>query len=275
MPIAHQKTRTLLELRTELAIRLGFVSVGQASVMHQPLLISFLQEAAEQIHSQYGDDLLFLVNKVFPTQQGERFYEFPEDADPYKIDATVVEDGGRFSPVIRGIPVNIRTAGDEDPARQGLPSRWDIAAGPDAATDPGRIELWQVPDAEYKIHMSYYPIYAFAEGGWNADDMPCPIYPSRLCLLLATGNAKAHYGMQDAATAYQQFEELLNRHRASLLYGMRFKIGTEFGAGRDSEGTGSRDQIGGDILVDLTPPDSITSEYGDTILPESSTEPTP
>ena len=274
MPTTHQKTRTLLELRTELAVRLGFVSVGQASVMHQPLLVSFLQEATEQIHAQYGDDLLYMVNNIFPTVKGERFYKFPVNADPYKIDSTVVEDGGRFSKVMRGIPASIRTAGDEDPSKQGLPSRWDIAAGEDYDTDPGRIELWQVPDAEYKIHMSYYPMFAYAEGGWNEDDMPCPIYPSRLCLLMALANAKSHFGMNDAGAYYQQFDELLNRHRASLLYGMRFKIGTEFGS-MDDEGIGARDRFGDDITADLTPPESITTEYGDTILPEQSTEPRP
>jgi hypothetical protein len=265
----HQKTRTLLELRTELAVRLGFVSVGQASVMHQPLLISFLQEAAEQIHAQYGDDLLYLVNNTFPTVQGERFYAFPDDADPYKIDSTVIEDAGSFRPVIRGIPAHLRTSGDDDPSKQGIPSRWDIAAGEDHAADPGRIELWQVPDSTYTMHMSYYPIYAYAEGGWNDDVLPCPIYPSRLCLILATANAKSHFGMQDAAAYYQQFDELLNKHRASLLYGVRFKIGTEFGSHRD-DGIGSR-HIEPGIHADMTPPESILSETGDAILPEQST----
>ncbi len=264
----HTQTRTLLELRTELAVRLGFVSVGQASVMHQPLLVSFLQEAAEQIHAQYGDDLLYLVNNVFPTIQGQRFYEFPENADPFKIDSTLIEDNGSFRTVFRGIPHQFRTAGDDDPSKQGIPSRWDIGAG-EESTDPGRIELWQVPDAEYNIHMSYYPMYAYAEGGWVNDDMPCPIYPSRLCLIMAIANAKSHFGMQDASTYYQQFEELLSRHKASLLYGVRFKIPTQFGTPSYDDGIGHRD-IDPGIHIDLTPPDSITSETGDTILPESS-----
>jgi len=263
----YQRTRTLLELRTELAVRLGFVSVGQASVMHQPLLISFLQEAAEQIHAQYGDDLLYLVNQRFPTEKGERFYPFPADADPYKINSTVIEDTGSFRTVNRGIPAHLRTAGDDDPSKQGIPSRWDIAAG--EGTDPGRIELWQVPDAAYTIHMSYYPMYAYAEGGWNDDELPCPIYPSRLCLILATANAKSHFGVGDAKAYYQQFDELLSKHKASLLYGVRFKRGTEFGSHTD-EGIGSR-HIEPGIHADMTPPESITSETGDTILPEQST----
>ena len=257
----HTKTRTLLELRTELAVRLGFVSVGQASVMHQPLLISFLQEAAEQIHAQYGDDLLYLVNNVFPTVQGERFYPFPANADPFKIDSTLIEDNGSFRVVVRGIPPHFRTAGDDDPSKQGIPSRWDIGAGP---------QLWQVPDAEYNVHMSYYPMYAYAEGGWNEDHMPCPIYPSRLCLIMATANAKSHFGMNDASTYYQQFEELLSRHKASLLYGVRFKIPTQFGTPTHDDGTGPRD-IDPGIHIDISPPDSIISETGDAILPEQST----
>lgn len=268
MTALHAKTRTLKELRHELAIRLGFVSVGQAAVMHDPLLTSFLQEAAEQIYAQYGDDLLYLVNEVIPTVDGQRFYAFPESADPFNIQDFLVEVAdGSFRQVNRGIPLQYRTAGSDDPSRFGIPSRWDIGAGEDP-TDPGRIELWKVPDSDdYKLHLSFYPIYA--ESGWTGEDSPCPIYPSRLVLLLAQGNAKSHFGMGDASNYYQQFDQLLQRHKASLLSGLRFGRPFEYGTHMD-EGVGNRKPEGDHIIVDLTPPESITSETGDTILPESS-----
>ena len=265
----HVKTRSLKELRSELAIRLGFVSIGQAAVTHDLLLTSFLQEASEQIYAQYGDDLLYKVNEQKETVEGQRFYEFPVNADPFSITDVLVEVSGSFRPVKRGIPLQYRTAGNDDPAKRGIPSYWDIGAGEDEF-DPGRIELFRVPDSDdYKLHFSYYPFYA--ESGWNRDDMPCPIYPSRLCLLMAIANAKSHYGMGDASNYYSQFDQLLQKHKASLLSGLRFKRSTEFGTPSYDDGIGTRPQQGGDIIVDLTPPESITGETGDTILPESST----
>lgn len=266
MTALHKKTRTLSQLRRELATRLGFVSVGQAAVMHDPLLTSFLQESAEQIYAQYGDDLLFLVNETFPIGEGERFHSFPETADPYKIDDVLIEVDGRFTPVYRGIPEHARTAGNNEESKRGIPARWDIAAGTDP-DNPGVMEFWPVPNKEYTIHMSFYPIYA--EDGWTGEDDPCPIYPSRLCLLLAQGNAKSHFGMGDASNYYQQFDELLKKTKAGLLYGVRFVKPTQFGNYVD-EGVGNRPIEGGNIIADLTPPESITGETGDTILPESS-----
>jgi hypothetical protein len=264
----HVKTRTLKELRTELAIRLGFVSVGQAAVTHDLLLTSFLQEASEQIYAQYGDDLLYKVNEQMEVYEGQRFYKFPVNADPFSITDVLIEvNDGSFRPVKRGIPLQYRTAGNDDPSKRGIPSYWDIGAGEDEF-DPGRIELWRVPDSDdYRLHFSFYPFYA--ESGWNRDDMPCPIYPSRLCLLMAIANAKSHYGMGDASNYYSQFDQLLQKHKASLLSGLRFKKTFETDTFRDT-GVGTRPQTGGDIIVDLTPPESITAETGDTILPESS-----
>ena len=263
----HVKTRSLKELRTELAIRLGFVSVGQAAVTHDLLLTSFLQEASEQIYAQYGDDLLYKVNEQMETVEGQRFYKFPVNADPFSITDVLIEVNKSFRPVKRGIPLQYRTAGNDDPAKRGIPSYWDIGAGEDEF-DPGRIELFRVPDSDdYRLHFSFYPFYA--ESGWNRDDMPCPIYPSRLCLLMAIANAKSHYGMGDASNYYSQFDQLLQKHKASLLSGLRFKKTFETDTFRDT-GVGTRPQTGGDIIVDLTPPESITAETGDTILPESS-----
>ena len=269
MSALHVKTRTLKELRTELAIRLGFVSVGQAAVTHDLLLTSFLQEASEQIYAQYGDDLLYKVNEQIEVYEGQRFYKFPVNADPFSITDVLIEvTDGSFRPVRRGIPLQYRTAGNDDTSKRGIPSYWDIGAGEDEF-DPGRIELWRVPDSDdYRLHFSFYPFYA--ESGWNRDDMPCPIYPSRLCLLMAIANAKSHYGMGDASNYYSQFDQLLQKHKASLLSGLRFRKTFETDGWGDDGGVGSRPQTGGDIIVDLTPPESITAETGDTILPESS-----
>ena len=266
----HVKTRTLKELRTELAIRLGFVSVGQAAVTHDLLLTSFLQEASEQIYAQYGDDLLYKVNEQMEVYEGQRFYKFPVNADPFSITNVLIEVNESFRPVTRGIPLQYRTAGNDDPAKRGIPSYWDIGAGEDEF-DPGRIELWKVPDSDnYRLHFSFYPFYA--ESGWNRDDMPCPIYPSRLCLLMAIANAKSHYGMGDASNYYSQFDQLLQKHKASLLSGQRFKVGVQFGNHIDDDTIGARINIGDpDILYDPYPDPSILDENADTILPERST----
>jgi len=252
--------------------------VGQSAVMHEPLLVSFLQDAAEQIYSQYGDDLLYKVSDEFLTTPEKRFYEIPEKADPFSItDMVLSQNGETFHHIKHGIDNKIRTKGEADPVRIRMPNRWDIAAG-DMIEDAGRIELWPVPDKEYTIRLSYYP--AFGEKGWGVIDTepyidlddPCPIYPSRLVLLLALGNAKSHFGMQDAQAAYKQFEQYLSKHKASLLAGVRFKRGFQYGVHIDDDATGGRTIVGDDIIVDLTPPDSITGELSDTILPEASTE---
>lgn len=272
----HTKTRTLGQLRTELSVRLGFVSVGQTAVMHEPLLNSFLQDAAEQIYAQYGDDLLYALDKSIDTVKGQRFYSFPDDCDPFKITAIVLDMNGAYRPIYRGIDPHIRTVGNTDESRQGIPSHWDISAGDDP-DNPGKMELWRVPNEEWTMSLSYYPPYH--EFGWGViedppyidDSAPCPIYPSRLVLLMAIANAKQHFGMGDAQAYFSQFDQMLMKHKASLLAGLRFKRDTEFGR-YDDYGHGNRRTIGDDIVVDLTPPDSVTSETGDTILPESSTE---
>ena len=103
--------------------------------------------------------------------------------------------------------------------------------------------------------------------------MPCPIYPSRLCLLMAIANAKSHYGMGDASNYYSQFDQLLQKHKASLLSGQRFKVGVKFGNHIDDDTIGARINIGDDpdILYDAYPDPSILDESADTILPERST----
>ena len=274
----HTKTRTLGQLKTELSVRLGFVSVGQSAVMHEPLLVSFLQDAAEQIYAQYGDELLYKVSDEFDATEGTRFYDIPDSADPFSITDMVLEySPGHFHPMIHGIPNKIRTKGDTEGGKRNPPTHWDIAAGEDE-TNPGKIELYPIPDREYTVKLSYYPM--FGEAGWGVIDeepyinldAPCPIYPSRLVLLLALGNAKSHFGMQDAQASYKQFEQYLSKHKASMLSGIRFARRFKTDGWGTEYGTGMRKKIGDDIIVDLTPPESITTEYGDTILPETSRE---
>ena len=74
-------TKTLQNLRTELAQRLGFSSSGNGAILQKDLLNSALRGGQEQLFYEFGDLLTHRVNDTTPgiTTASQNLYTLPDD----------------------------------------------------------------------------------------------------------------------------------------------------------------------------------------------------
>ena len=187
-------SRTLSELRTELARRLGFSAMADNLPPGMPeLLDSFLQGAQRSLYRQYTvlRTERFYVWDLVP---GVRFYDLDANADactkqldPRMITWAGISNGDDdWQPLVCGIPPECYQSAVE----QGIPSRYEVRQC---------IELWPAPDsADWKLRIKgHFGLEPFA------DDDDQGTIDDEAVFLFALARAKAHYGQPDAAN-YQQ-----------------------------------------------------------------------
>lgn len=115
--------KTLKTLSVELGTRLGFVVTNnQTYNIQAPLLHSFLQDAAEQLHEQFGNELLRDYDYPFSITASTARYELPRECDPYRINDLSVQVNGVYQKLIQGIPTHVRNA----TITNAVPQRWQI-----------------------------------------------------------------------------------------------------------------------------------------------------
>lgn len=190
--------RTLLSLRQELMVRLGF---GAQKSNPPPgmtdLLNSFLVEAQELLYRRYK---ALRTERFYswPLTAGVRMYDFADNAeactkrlDPRKVTWVGVVEGETWRPLICGIPPEAYSFGQGGP-----PLRYEIRQC---------IEVWPTPTAteHYLVIKGHFGLEPFAA------DTDATTIDDRLVFLLALDNAKAHYGRPDAGRALQQMEVML------------------------------------------------------------------
>lgn len=182
-------SRTLGELRRELADRLGFAAMPVLLPGTDALLNSFLQGAQRSLYRMYP----VLRTKRYYTwelQQGVRFYDLAENADECtkKLDPRMIEWVGVselddwWRPLIHGIPPEVYTW-------QGVeawPQRYEIRQC---------IEVWPAPSTnDYRLRIKG----DFGLEPFDEDTDVCTI-DDEAVFLFALARAKAHYGQPDAA----------------------------------------------------------------------------
>lgn len=184
------ESRTLLQLREMMMVRLGFAAqLATPPPGMTELLNSFLQTAQEFCYEEYS---LFRMVRFYswPLQDGVRFYDLPDNQEictkklnPQKIKWVGVQDGQQWYPLACGIAPEVYTTTNYP----GRPTRYEIRQC---------IEVWPAPQPMDP------PMLLWIKGDFGLlrfteDTDPCTI--DWLVLFYhALANAKAHYTQPDA-----------------------------------------------------------------------------
>jgi len=182
--------RTLGELRSTLARRLGFGAAGSAGI-NAGLLDSFLQNAQDQLFAQFEWRHLIKFDEK-TTGVGQALYDWANDCDPSRIRDIAVNDGSRWVPMREGVSFAMRS--DDSPS---VPLRYERYS---------QMEVWPVPDAAYTIRRYYTATPArFTEDNDRAS------IDDALVFLHALANAKLHYKQADGEGYGSQLQTMMRK----------------------------------------------------------------
>ena len=209
-PLARRE-KTMGDLLNELRARLGFVIQGSASQANDPILISFLEEAADIVVADLGIPF-FKRTTTIKVEKGSKLYDWhddinDEDINPQDVTNIYLADGvDQRYPLIEGISEFMRAEVD-----QSMPTHFERLNG--------QIELYPVPEREYGLVIE-----------WNSSHFKftektdrCPVN-SRLVFLRALATAKAHYRMPDAQNAAASYNEMLSYVRGNNVTLKRYNL---------------------------------------------------
>jgi hypothetical protein len=102
--------------------------------------VSHIQRTQEWLWEDFNWPLL-RVERTFPTQAGQRYYDFPEDVHIDRIEKMEVFYDSAYCPLQPGIDAQHYTAYNSDLGeRQWPPQRWRIS-------EDEQVELWPIPDS--------------------------------------------------------------------------------------------------------------------------------
>lgn len=196
--------KTLGEIRSNIQIRLGFGSAGQAGVVNSALIDSMIRSAQEQLYTQFDWKELKAVYER-PTGTNQQFYDYPADCNIERVNKISVNWGGRYLELTQGIENSDRSF---NPA--GVPAKYEMRE---------QLEVWPIPSsANYILRFDY--IKTLAPLVNNSDRVSLP---SEIVFLHALSNAKSHYRQADAQTYASQLDSMLNKlkaqHRSRTVWG--------------------------------------------------------
>jgi hypothetical protein len=205
-------TKTLLQLRTDLMVRLGY---GAQAANPPPgmaaLLDSFVIDAQATLYRRY--DVLHTESTFrIPLTAGTNAYAVPSDAalrtlDPRKVTWAGVEIDDAWSPLTCGIPPELYS---HNPT--GRPARYAI-------TD--KIEVWPTPSESRGelVFKGRFGLQPFTDPTHTTTIDAEPVF------LLALANAKAHYGQPDANNYVAQLETMMQNLVAGSHHTRRYVPG--------------------------------------------------
>ncbi|MGE8280200.1 MAG: hypothetical protein ACN6O2_07160 [Stenotrophomonas sp.] len=191
-----QPTVTLQQMRNRLARRLGFsvqVTMGALPPGMPELLDDFIRSTHELMYQRYS---VMRLRRMFTWDMvaGQRFYDIdgnrddcPRILNPDKLEWVGISQGdSSWRPLVCGInPVLYGSAAT------GIPSHYEIRQC---------IEVWPAPtDDAWQLRIKG----DFGPTTLEADDDVLTVDPEAV-FLQALANAKAHYGMADAANYASQ-----------------------------------------------------------------------
>ena len=217
---ADYQTRTLLEMRRYLMIRLGWGAMVATPLPGVAITLdSFLRDAQEQIYRQYK---VFHMERYFTWGMvpGERFYDFDENdplgcekrLDPRMVTWVGISQQDNFwRPLVCGIKPEFYYG--------------DITSWPTHYEIRQCIEVWPAPSDDswqlrIKGHFGLQPLVADTDV--NSVDYEA-------IQLFALANAKAHYGQPDAANYMQQYRDYIGAVTAGSHLTRRYVPNTDMG----------------------------------------------
>ena len=177
--------RSLGDMRQELRDRLGFAATGSQAGPNTSIMNSFLRNGQVQLYWQFDWPQLKKVDKTTTTNQGQVFYDWPDDIDPDRLVNVAVEDTSSATPNIWSLMEGIDWKHDNYATPQDKPSRFERR---------DQLEIWPEPESNnYKIWIEYVKrLNAFTI------DTDKATLDEDMVLLHALAVTKAHYSHKDA-----------------------------------------------------------------------------
>jgi hypothetical protein len=219
--MADRVNKTLGELATSLAVRLGFANQGEVTQLGNPLMSQLLQDSQDLLMAEWKDEVLRVVKTDRSTAVGQTMYDIRDDMDVGQIKRLAVKVGSVWHNLARGIEYYHQSNNTGS-----YPLRYDIrmadayAEATYGARGPGQIEVWPEPGGVYSIWEEYYK-----RVGSFSDPTDRATVDDRILLMHALASGKAHFGKADAQVYGAQAERLLSRLRAQQIRNKRFFFG--------------------------------------------------
>lgn len=209
--------RTLGELRSELASRLGYGAAGANMGQLIPILDNFLFSSQVQLY--WGFDWRVLRAHVVDTiGANQTNVDFPAEIHPDRIDWISVKYSNVWTPPLeRGISAEMYTSQD----RVGVPTHWDM----NAASGSAQIEFWPETDTTYE-----YRVFGMAPLSRFTQDNDRTTIDSDLVVLHALGAAKLHYRHPDAERYLGLLVELMDHQKNNNWAKRVFRKGDDAGS---------------------------------------------
>lgn len=200
--------RSLGSLRQELRDRLGFAAQGAQAGPNTATMDSFLRQAQVMLYWEFDWKYLILTTNI-TTNQGQSFYDWPNDVDPDRLITVVLVDNAASTPNIWPLVEGIDWAHDNYNTPQGRAERYERR---------DQIEIWPEPDsANYEIRLEYIKRL----GAFTIDTDKATIEED-VILLFAIAAAKAHYRHPDASLYISQTDRFLRRLKGNNMGHKRF-----------------------------------------------------
>lgn len=188
--------------------------------------VQHLQRVQEWLWTDFAWPVL-RVERFLETQDGQRFYDLPEDLDIDRISKVEVKHDDVYNLMEPGLTAEHYAAYDsEKDERQWPPRRWRIYEGE-------QIELWPIPDSGFDpvTQDGRIKITGIRKLNPLVDDADRADLDDMLIVLYAASEHLAATGAKDAALKQQQANARFVRLRGQQTPRRRFRL---FGADQDS-----------------------------------------
>lgn len=209
-PNVIKMNRTLAELRTQLQLRLGFMTTGPAAQHNAPLLEGLLMSAHAHVLLELGTASAAPRTSWLECIEGEALYDLNDDAadrsiDPERIHSLHLYDTQQPAPLHQLHQLHHIGAHIE----RGMPTHY--------AHEGGQLRLHPAPDAPYRVAI----FHSTASAPFAAPQHRSTA-PDELVLLHALAVAKAHYRQPDAQIALSAYQLQIARHKAAQHGNVRY-----------------------------------------------------
>jgi hypothetical protein len=207
---------TLQEVRTAVAIRLGYGQQAERAPAMRELIDEFIRRAAVELLLE-ADWVELRVRVATDLLDGVDEYDFPDRMDPGRIEQLIVVDkDGHEIPMLPGLHASERSLLDSRDSYD-LPVRYEFI--------DGLIKVSPPPDAERYPTLLIEGYQAPAEP--HADSDRIPLHKEAL-IRWATALGKAHFHKLSEENQLVGVRRLLQRVRATQSEGATIHIGGHF-----------------------------------------------
>lgn len=212
---------TLLKLLDDLRAECRLSPNPAHNAQQRETQVRLLQRMQEWLYDDYPWPHL-KVERTFPVQNGQRYYDLPKDIALERILHLEVRFGTRWLPMGTGIDSDCYSAIDSDGGQQGWPvRRWRI-------WEDDRIELWPVPDQDVSpsgsvegtvkvVGIRRLKPFRDDTDVCDLDDHLIVLYAAAE-LLAAAGAKDAPLKLQQAAARYAKLKDDLSPRRRVQMF---------------------------------------------------------